>query len=179
MPTDGLTRYDKLSGADLVVELQGIDQSRFPRNYQTLLREIASRGPVATPQLLEHDVERYDALSHSERRQFLGACVRRIGILLLQYQVLGGFAASVLGHIAEALVEKVSGSLHPKVHTNVTLIILLFLSIASYWAFLRWMLQERVADMEVAIIRRKQSTPISNTSGALPESPNNPLQLPE
>jgi hypothetical protein len=38
MPTDGLTRYDKLSGAQLVVELQTMDRSRFPRIYGTLYR---------------------------------------------------------------------------------------------------------------------------------------------
>jgi hypothetical protein len=155
MPTDGLTRYDKLSGKELVVELETMDRSRFPRNYRTLLGEIEARGPVVVAQLHEHEVERYDALSRPERRQFLNACVKRIGILLLQYQVLGGIVASILGQVVGEIVFRISGTRYPSIGSNATLTILLFLSVASYWAFLRWMFKERVADMEVAILRRK------------------------
>lgn len=166
MPTDGLTRYDKLSGKEIVVELESMDRSRFPQNFQTLLREIAARGPVAAPQLHEHHVERYDALAGAERRQFLNACIRRIGILLLQYQVLGGFVASILGQVVEEIAFRVTGIRYPSLGSNATLTILLFLSVASYWAFLRWMLRERVADMEVAILRRKAVPAPTETSAA-------------
>lgn len=176
MPTDGLTRYDKLSGKELVVELESMDRSRFPRNYQTLLREIEARGPLAAPQLHEHEVERYDGLSAAERRQFLNACIKRIGILLLQYQLLGGIVASVLGQVVEEVVFRISGTRYPTLGGNATWTILLFLTVASYWAFLRWMLKERVADMEVAILRRKAVSPTIEAPTPAPESPNKHMQ---
>lgn len=176
MATDGLTRYDKLSGKELVVELESMDRSRFPRNYQTLLREIEARGPVAVPQLHEHEVERYDALPGSERRHFLNACIKRIGILLLQYQVLGGIAASIVGQVMEEVVFRASGNRYPALGRNATWMALLFLSIASYWAFLKWMLKERVADMEVAILRRKVMPPTIEASPPASESPNKHMQ---
>ena len=159
MPTDGLTRYDKLSGAQIVVELRTMDRGRFPKNYETLLLEIAHRGPVSSPQLVEHEVERYDALPHQERKQFLAACLKRIGILLLQYQVLGGFAAAIAGDVVAEIARRSMGANYASVRANVTLVILVLLSVASYWAFLRWMLRERVSDMEVAIIRPRKLSP--------------------
>jgi hypothetical protein len=76
MPTDGLARYDHLSGTELLRELESMDSRRFPRNYETLRQDISARGPIKAPTLVEHLVERYEALSYEERRRFRWACIR-------------------------------------------------------------------------------------------------------
>jgi hypothetical protein len=175
MPTDGLARYDKLSGPEIVVELQSLDRNRFPENYETLLREISARGPVSAPLLVEHEVERYDALPQQERRRFLIGCLKRIGILLIQYQIFGGIAATFVSALLAIAAKEALGADYESVEGGLTLGILFLLSIASYWAFLRWMLLDRVANMEVAIIRPKILMNSEESGGATVVSPNQSL----
>jgi hypothetical protein len=176
MPTDGLTRYDHLSGKDLLLELESMDRRRFPKNYESLRQEISSRGPVGMPVLGEHQVERYEALSHEERARFRWACVRRIGILLLQYQIFGGFVAAILGEVVSRVADAVTGSDHPSLAKNLAFALLFLLTIASYWSFLRWMLREEVSDMRVAIIRPRSLQAVEADGAPAAVSPNNQMR---
>jgi hypothetical protein len=77
MPVDGLAKYDKASGHDLVLVLETMDRSVFPLNYETLLREIEVRGPTAAPDVGEREVATFDSLPVLERRIVLRACMGR------------------------------------------------------------------------------------------------------
>jgi len=157
MPTDGLTRYDKLSGRELVVELRTMDRNRFPKNYETLLSEIEARGPVVGPQLEHYDVERYESLSSVERRRFRAACTKRALVLLLQYNTLGGLGAAIAVGVVAEIIERSFDVQLAEFRKNAILITQGMLLVASYWAFLRWILKEKVSGMSVAILREKKN----------------------
>jgi hypothetical protein len=49
MTDDGTIDYSTFSRAQLVEALSRINRSRYPRNFETLKRELDSRGPEASP----------------------------------------------------------------------------------------------------------------------------------
>lgn len=161
MPTDGIARYDRLSGKELVLTLESLDRSVFPLNYETLLREIESRGPSAAMDVGEREVATFGSLPVLERGVILRACMFKIFVLLLQYSVVGGIAVGIVRALAVAILESSGAVWSVRTIKGIESIALIGLTVASYWAFLKWMLHAKVGHFTFALLRDVGESPNS------------------
>ena len=159
MAVDGEARYEGLSGADLLGAFESIERQRFPLNYASLRREIAARGPLAIQCASARHFARFENMPEVGRRALVKVCMRRALVLLLQYNLLMGFLVGFGLSFRGSIFKRAGVPDADTIAKGLIAISSLALLVASYWAFLKWLLLARVGPFTFALLRESTETP--------------------
>jgi len=155
MASDGDATYSRSSGAQLLEAFESIDRARFPKNYENLRRELASRAAPG-PSLVEGgEVVELNSLPRDDTRRLLLRVVIVLALFELAGTLIGMFLASPFLVLLAGLV----GTDHLVLAAVIGFILeanlYIGIAVGVAWAFLKWLLDKKKGPYLIRLIRAR------------------------